>query len=79
MNRNLDGCYFRVQRGGQWQNICFSDLTEEERDTVCKGRSAKWLQSLAYHLARCLHSIGDEFGISGGEEENEWDGGGKGC
>lgn len=32
INRELDGCYFRIQRDGKWQNICFSDLTEIERD-----------------------------------------------
>ena len=63
MNRNLDGCYFRVQRGGKWQNICFSDLTDEERADVCEGRSAEWLQSLACHLAGCLRTIGDKFDI----------------
>lgn len=71
MNRNLDGCYFRTRRDGKWQNICFSDLTDEERGAVCKGRSAEWLQSLAYHLAGCLHGIGDKFGIFGGGEEAE--------
>lgn len=28
MQRNLDGVYFRVERDGKWQNICFSDLTK---------------------------------------------------
>lgn len=23
INRELDGCYFRIQRDGKWQNICF--------------------------------------------------------
>ena len=32
--RNLDGVYFRVQRNNKWQSICFSDLTEEEKNKI---------------------------------------------
>ena len=62
--RNLDGAYFRVERDGKWENICFSDLTEDERGKVMAGKGEPWLISLANHLADRLHSIGDEFGIS---------------
>lgn len=63
INRELDGCYFRIQRDGKWQNICFSDLTEIERDFVMKDRDERWLKSLCGHLADCLRGIGDEFDI----------------
>lgn len=63
IRRNLDGVYFRVERKGKWENICFSDLTIEERDSVGKDRSANWWKSLAYHLADCLRGIGDELDI----------------
>ena len=33
MNRELDGCYFRIMRDGVGQSVCFTDLTKEERDT----------------------------------------------
>ena len=69
MNRGLDGVYFRVQRNGKWQSICFSDLTESEREKVCEGRSAEWLKSLAYHLADCIKEIGEQFDIVRGEQE----------
>ena len=72
MNRELDGVQFRVQRAGKWQSICFSDLTEEEREKVCEGRSAEWLKSLAYHLADCIKEIGKQFDIKAGEQ-NETD------
>ena len=69
MNRELDGVYFRVQRDGKWQNICFSDLTPEERDEVCgRERPAEWWRSLAYHLADCLKEIGDMFDIKAGSD-----------
>ena len=69
MNRELDGVYFRIERDGKWQSICFSDLTEEEREKVCEGRSAEWLKSLAYHLADCIKEIGEQFDIIAGEQE----------
>ena len=72
MNRELDGVYFRVERGGKWQTPCFSDLTEEERDKVCEGRSAEWLKSLAYHLADCIKEIGEQFDIVRGEAIEEY-------
>lgn len=61
--RNLDGVYFRVRRNGKWENVCFTDLTMEERDAVCVGRSAEWFKSLAYHLADRIQSIGEELDL----------------
>lgn len=65
MNRGLDGVYFRVKRDEKWGNACFSDLTPEEREKVCEGRSAEWFKSLAYHLADRLKLMGDMFDIIG--------------
>lgn len=56
--RDMDGIYFRVQRDGKWEPICFSDLTPEEQDEKMKGRDARWLKSLAKHLANCLYAAG---------------------
>lgn len=63
MDRNLDGIYFRVKRDGKWGNVCFSDMTNEERDEVIKERPAEWWKSVAYHLADCLRQVGDTFDI----------------
>lgn len=65
MVRNLDGCFFRVQRGGKWQNICFSDLAKEERDGVMNDRNIDWLKSLCHYLADQLALIGEQFDIVG--------------
>lgn len=74
MNRHLDGVYFRINRNGKWRNICFSDLTTEEREQIAtvqgKERPASWWQSLAYHLADTLKVIGDTFEIVGGEDDD---------
>lgn len=68
MNRNLDGIYFRVKRNGNYENVCFSDLTKSERDEICKDRPAEWYKSVAYHLADMLQEIGREFDLSGGSD-----------
>ena len=65
MVRNLDGCYFRVQRDGKWQSICFSDLTKDEREDVMNGKGPDWLNSLCHHLADQLTLIGEQFDIVG--------------
>lgn len=63
MNRNLDGVYFRIKRDNKWQNICFSDLTEDERNEMMKDRSVECLQSLCNILANKLKDIGDQFDL----------------
>lgn len=70
-DRNLDGAYFRVKRDGKWQNICFSDLTDEEMDAELDGRTEMWLKSLCKHLGETIKRIGDEFDICCGDEEEE--------
>ena len=69
--RNLDGVYFRVKRDGKWDNVCFSDLTKEERDEVCKDRSINWMRSLADILADRLRELGDTLDIYSGVVDAE--------
>lgn len=71
MNRDLDGIYFRVKRDGKWDNVCFSDLTDEEMDAVLEGRDVEWLKSVCKILGRTIKRIGDEFDICCGDEEEE--------
>lgn len=63
MNRNLDGCYFRVYRDGKWQSICFSDLTRDEQEHLVAGKSIDWLQYMCCYLAERLKQIGDELDL----------------
>lgn len=76
MNRNLDGVYFRIKRDDEWQNICFSDLTEEEMNEIMKGRSEDWLRSMCKILGKVIKNIGDQLDIvmeqskKGGRENN---------
>lgn len=62
--RNLDGCYFRVERDGKWMNLCFSDMTETERGKVMTDKAVPWFISLCNHLADTLHALGDAFDIT---------------
>lgn len=63
MNRNLDGVYFRIERDGKWDNVCFSDLTSEEMDKVLEDRSVNWLRSLCKVLGETIKDIGNEYDI----------------
>lgn len=68
MQRNLDGVFFRIKRGNKYTNVCFSDLTAEERkeilDKKCtQAEAITWLRSMCEILADTLRNIGDEFDI----------------
>lgn len=63
MDRNLDGVYFRIKREDKWENICFSDLTEEEMDYIMDGRTTDWLRSMCKILGKTIRNIGDELDI----------------
>lgn len=65
MNRDIDGVYFRIERDGEFQNLCFSDLTTEERRKVMEGRSNEWLKSLCEYLGSLIREIGDKFDLVG--------------
>ncbi len=65
INRNLDGVYFRIERDGKWDSICFSDLTEDEMKSVMKGRDIEWLQSLAIILGNTIKALGNQFDLIG--------------
>ena len=57
MYRNLDGVYFRVKRYDEWQNICFTDLTNEETNTILKDRDDSWLSSMLEVLLNVYDNV----------------------
>lgn len=65
VNRNLDTVYFRVYRDGKWQNLSFSDLTDEEMDEVLEDKGLSSVKSLAKILGKTLRQFGDELEIIG--------------
>ena len=63
MDRNLDGAFFRVKRDGKWKNICFSDMSTEERLEVLKDKDIEFVKRLCLIMADELKQVGDEFDI----------------
>lgn len=71
IQRNLDGIYFRVQRDGRWQNVCYSDMEQTERDEMARRRAkqgtfkeqAAWWRSMADLLADQLYDMGEQLGV----------------
>ena len=57
MNRNLDGIYFIVKRDDKWQNICFTDLTNEETNIILKDRTEAWLSSMLEVLLKVYDNV----------------------
>lgn len=71
MDRKLDGVFFRVNRNGKWQSVCFSDLTDAEMDEVLEVKNREWLKSLCKILGETIKCIGDKFDIRCGGDEEE--------
>jgi hypothetical protein len=59
VRRDLDGIYFGVMRNGEYETLCFSDLTEDEMNIVINGKSKEWLKSMCVLLGKKIREIGD--------------------
>ena len=59
MNRELDGCYFRIVRDGVGQSVCFTDLTKEERTALLADKDTQFLKNLCCYLADRIQELGD--------------------
>ena len=70
MNRELCGIYFRVKRNGKYENICFTDMTEQEITDVIGERPAEWWKSVAMRLKEVINEIGEQFDIVGDIEDD---------
>jgi len=70
IKRNLDGVYYRIKRDGKWDNICFSDLTSEEREKCMRDYTLAEMKSLVDRLANALHQVGDSLNIVASFGEN---------
>ena len=62
MNRELDGCYFRIVRDGVGQSVCFTDLTKEERTVLLADKDEQFLRNLCCYLADRIQEVGDVIG-----------------
>ncbi len=69
LDRNLDAVYFRVKRGGKFESVCFSDLTERQMRQVLEGNSREFLREMCVILGLRIRRIGDELDIVGCDAE----------
>lgn len=67
--RNLDGCYYRVERDGKWLDLSFTDLTKEEQNKFLDKLDVIGLKRMAMMFAEIVRAIGDTFDILGGEKD----------
>ena len=59
MKRNLDGLMFHVKRGNKIEEVCYSDLTDDEMQEVLKDKDKAWLEAACFHLGVRLQVMGD--------------------
>jgi hypothetical protein len=64
MDRNLSGIYFREQRDGHWDNVCFEDCSEAKQDKILETEDVLFLKNLCKELAKSLKELGDFVGIT---------------
>jgi len=71
--RNLSGIYiFDVLPGDERRKpTCFEDCTEEKQKEWLDSLTPEALKNLSIQLAKTLRTIGDQFDIIAGEEEEE--------
>lgn len=72
--RELCGIYFRVKRDGKYENICFTDMTEEEQRKILNDDlllSEEDMRSLCLRLAQVVRILGDTFDLSAAEGEEK--------
>lgn len=60
---DLDGVYFRMKRDNKYYDICFSDLTEEEKNNIMNGKTVEWLKTMCIILSNTIYNIGERFNI----------------
>jgi len=63
MDRKLDGVYFRVKRNDKWENVCISDMTDDERKEALKTKNEEFLRKLVDILANTIHDIGEQLDL----------------
>lgn len=66
---NMDGMYFRVERNGKFENVCLSDMTNEERLKKMDWWNADNMKSVINFLCETLREIGDTYGFIASDPE----------
>lgn len=66
---NMDGMYFRVERNGKFENVCLSDMTNEERLKKMDWWNPDNMKSVINFLCETLREIGDTYGFIASDPE----------
>lgn len=66
---NMDGMYFRVERNGKFENVCLSDMTNEERLKKMDWWNTDNMKSVINFLCETLREIGDTYGFIASDPE----------
>ena len=69
VKRNLDGIYFRVYRDGKWDDVCFTDLTIQEREEMLVKYDRQALARLVFVLTKTIGDIDEQVRPT----KEEWD------
>lgn len=64
IERGLDGMYFRIERCGEWKDICFTDLIPEEREVVLNSFDKDALIRTCLLLADTVRAVGDLYKLT---------------
>lgn len=72
LQRGMDAVYFRVQRDGRWQNVCYSDMTPDERQSTIYDRmkdkplheQVSYYRCLAELMADQLYDVAEQLGVT---------------
>ena len=69
----LSGVYIRFKNPvtGKMENRVFEDLPESAMRTTLEGRDENWLKEMVIIMAKCLHTVADEFQISANDPDDE--------
>lgn len=67
--RNLCGIYYRVKRNDKWDNICISDMTDDEINNLFlsideNDFSQDYYKNLSKSLINVLKNIGDKLDLT---------------
>lgn len=69
VERELDGIYFQVIRNGRVKNVCFSDMTVDERKRCIACYDNESLKRMCILLSDVIQQIGDQFNLKRGSND----------
>lgn len=63
VHRDLDGVYYRVKRNGQFEDLCFTDLTVAEQNEFLATLDTEGLKRMVHLMADSLRTLSDHLDL----------------